>query len=206
MGYEEAMDYLKNQADERYEEDERFQALTAERDQLRAQLETASGNARLYADKCTALEAAVEPLRVESVAQHENWKKIMIAADGRANRATARAEAAESTVAGLRRALEEGKADRWAATVGNTETNAFAPSPWVLMAETALAASPADHERAFKAEALRSTAAELESLRDHIQEYIGPDDARDDIRRICWNRAKDLRDKAGQLEAANATR
>ena len=56
-------------------------------------------------------------------------------------------EVAESTVAGLRRALEAGKADRWAATVGNTETNAFAPSPWVLMAETALAASPDDHER-----------------------------------------------------------
>ena len=63
-------------------------------------------------------------------------------------------EVAESTVAGLRRALEAGKADRWAATVGNTETNAFAPSPWVLMAETALAASPDDHARKLKAEAL----------------------------------------------------
>lgn len=29
----------------------------AERDQLRAQVETASGNARLYADRCVALEA-----------------------------------------------------------------------------------------------------------------------------------------------------
>ena len=54
-----------------------------------------------------------------------------------------------ATVAGLRRALEAGKADRWAATVGNTETNAFAPSPWVLMAETALAASPDEHEAAL---------------------------------------------------------
>lgn len=140
--------------------------------------------------------------------------------------ATARAEAAEkeleqltqlckateererdaiTTAAGLRRALEAGKADRWAATVGNTETNAFAPSPWVLMAETALAASPDDHARRLKSEALRATAKELESLRDHIQEYIGPDDARDDIRRVCLNRAKDLREEADRLEAANAT-
>ena len=89
--------------------------------------------------------------------------------------ATARAEAAEkeleqltqlckateererdaiTTAAGLRRALEAGKADRWAATVGNAETNAFAPSPWVLMAEAALAASPDEHARKLKAEAL----------------------------------------------------
>lgn len=39
-----------------------------------------------------------------------------------------------------------------------------------------------------------AVAQELERLRDHIQEYIGPDDARDEIRRICWNRAKDLRE------------
>ena len=108
-----------------------------------------------------------------------------------------------ATVAGLRRALEAGKADRWAATVGNTETNAFAPSPWVLMAETALAASPDEHERRIKAETLRETAKELESLRDHIQTEIGPDDARDDIRRVCLNRAKDLREEADRLEAAN---
>ena len=35
----------------------------AERDQLRAQLETASNNARHYADRCTALEAEVERFR-----------------------------------------------------------------------------------------------------------------------------------------------
>lgn len=38
-------------------------------------------------------------------------------------------------------------------------------------------------------------AEELERLRDHIQEYIGPDDARDDIRRICASRANDLREE-----------
>ena len=108
-----------------------------------------------------------------------------------------------ATTVGLRRALEAGKADRWAATVGNTETNAFAPSPWVLMAETALAASPEDHARQIKAEALRETAVELESLRDHIQYYIAPDDARDDIRRICLNRATDVREEADRREAPN---
>lgn len=169
-----------------------FRELRQERDQLRAEVER--------------LQRALDVRGEIVTSQNLERERIVVEAQANCDAATARAEAAESTVAGLRRALEEGKADRWAATVGNTETNAFAPSPWVLMAETALAASPADHERAFKAEALRSTAAELESLRDHIQEYIGPDDARDDIRRICWNRAKDLRDKAGQLEAANATR
>lgn len=43
----------------------------------------------------------------------------------------------------LREVLEAGKADRWAATVGNTETNAFRPSGWVVRAETALALTPA---------------------------------------------------------------
>ena len=38
--------------------------------------------------------------------------------------------------------------------MGNAETNAFAPSPWVLMAEAALAASPDEHARKLKAEAL----------------------------------------------------
>jgi len=38
-----------------------------------------------------------------------------------------------------------------------------------------------------------AVADELDMLAAHIQEYIGPDDARDDIRRICRNRAADLR-------------
>jgi len=38
-----------------------------------------------------------------------------------------------------------------------------------------------------------AVADELDMLAAHIQEYIGPDDARDDIRRICRNRAEDLR-------------
>lgn len=42
-------------------------------------------------------------------------------------------------------------------------------------------------------------AEELDRLRDHIQEHVGPDDARDDIRRICANRAKDLRREAEKL-------
>jgi len=41
-----------------------------------------------------------------------------------------------------------------------------------------------------------AAAEELDMLAAHIQNYIGPDDARDDIRRICYNRAKDLRRNA----------
>jgi hypothetical protein len=45
-------------------------------------------------------------------------------------------------------------------------------------------------------------AEELDQLREHIREYIGPDDARDDVCRICYSRAKDLRERAAELEAA----
>jgi hypothetical protein len=38
-----------------------------------------------------------------------------------------------------------------------------------------------------------AVADELDMLAAHIQQYISPDDARDDIRRICRNRAADLR-------------
>ena len=195
--------------------------LAAERDQLRAQLEVASGNARLYADKCVALEAEVERLRrevavicritqgnaadlakpVDTVAEY------VTEARGRINAAIARAEAAESTVAGLRRALEEVRIR--AAFIGHPGEAFYDRGDGVMVPdwrdvlqqlEAALAASPAEHERRIKAESLRSTAAELEVLRDYIQAEVGPDDARDDIRRICWNRAKNLRDEADRLE------
>jgi len=117
---------------------------------------------------------------------------------------TARAEAAESTVAGLRRALD-GFKTAWQAWPPSTDGLAHAVHFGNAMeaVDAALAASPDDHERRIKAEALRSTAAELEVLRDYIQTEVGPDDARDDIRRICWNRAKDLREEADRLEAEN---
>lgn len=109
-----------------------------------------------------------------------------------------RLEAAESLVAGLRVALEEAKRRlKLAGQVPCSEIHA------------ALALTPASAVNRLKAEALMATATELENLRNHIQEYIGPDDARDDIRRICWNRAKDLRAEADRLiaeaekEAAN---
>ena len=52
---------------------------------------------------------------------------------------------------------------------------------------------------AWLAQVKREAAAEeLAMLRDHIQEYIGPDDARDEIRRICANRIADLR--AGKVQ------
>ena len=52
-----------------------------------------------------------------------------------------------------------------------------------------------------------AVADELDMLSAHIQEYIGPDDARDDIRRICRNRAADLRlgAKRGPTAAAVIT-
>ena len=113
--------------------------------------------------------------------------------------ATARAEAAESTTVGLRRALED------APDYIDHPMTGDAAQMLRRYVNTALAASPDEHERRIKAETLRETAKELESLRDHIQTEIGPDDARDDIRRVCLNRAKDLREEADRLEAANAT-
>lgn len=205
-----------------------FRTMQAERDQLRAQLETASNNARLYADKCTALEAA----SAQQMAKERDAATARAeAAEGRADglyRALCEAvkasggiareglsdeflilgvpaemaarkkaqEVAESTAAGLRRALEEIDSDM--AGLGWTKTGRTRGR-----IDAALAASPDKHERRIKAETLRATANELESLRNHIQTEIGPDDARDDIRRVCWNRAKDLRDEAERLEAPN---
>ena len=131
--------------------------------------------------------------------------------------ATARAEAAESTTVGLRRALEDAVDEVQTIAYGKEgdvkndftsgESHGWSMAYMHLcgIVGPALAASPAEHARRLKSEALRATASELESLRDHIQTEIGPDDARDDIRRVCWNRAKDLRETADRLEAANAT-
>ena len=63
--------------------------------------------------------------------------------------------------------------------------------------EEALTACYKDHplysEASVPTAADLAVADELDMLAAHIQEYIGPDDARDDIRRICRNRAEDLR-------------
>jgi len=98
----------------------------AERDQLRAQVDVASGNARLYADRCTALEAEVERLRVRG----DDFRTDMLAAALDRDAATARAEAAESTAAGLRQALEaadkaiEQVHDEWAEPVSAHDAGA----------------------------------------------------------------------------------
>ena len=117
--------------------------LAAEVERLRGESEVWLDGLKLSGeifDRVTAERDAATTRATTAEAQLAHWKKQhdieLLTADGLANAA-----------AGLRRALEAGKADRWAATAGNTETNAFAPSPWVLMAETALAASPDDHER-----------------------------------------------------------
>jgi hypothetical protein len=68
---------------------------------------------------------------------------------------------AQAQVADLRAALEAGRADRWAATVGNTETHAFAPSPWVIEAEALLDRTPAQSLGRLKAAALREAVEEV---------------------------------------------
>ena len=122
---------------------EAAQPTAAEVERLRGESEVWLDGLKLSGeifDRVTAERDAATTRATTAEAQLAHWKKQhdieLLTADGLANAA-----------AGLRRALEAGKADRWAATAGNTETNAFAPSPWVLMAETALAASPDDHER-----------------------------------------------------------
>ena len=77
------------------------------------------------------LRAEVERLRVRG----DDFRTEMVATALDHAAATARAEAAEARAEDLRGALEAGRADRWAATVGNTETDAFSPSPWVIAAE-----------------------------------------------------------------------
>ena len=56
-----------------------------------------------------------------------------------------------------------------------------------------LLAEAEDREASVPTAADLAVADELDLLAAHIQQYIGPDDARDDIRRICRNRAADLR-------------
>jgi hypothetical protein len=95
------LDDLEVVADKGLEWKSKCEALTAERDQLRAQLETASGNARHYADRCTALEAEVERLRGDVANARALAGRNLTAYTA----ATARAEAAEGRAAGLYRAL-----------------------------------------------------------------------------------------------------
>ena len=62
----------------------------------------------------------------------------------------------------------------------------------VARARALLAAAQA-REASVPTAADLAVADELGLLAAHIPQYIGPDDARDDIRRICRNRAADLR-------------
>jgi hypothetical protein len=102
-----------------------FPAILARLDQLQAQLETASGNARLYADRCAALEAEVERLRVELDFEKAENDFGCGGVRSSLRGMTARAEAAESTAAGLRRALEGFKA-AWQAWPPSTDGLAHA--------------------------------------------------------------------------------
>ena len=146
--------------------------------QLRAQLETASGNARHYADRCTALEADLA-----------HWKKQhdieLLTADGLAD-----------TVAGLRRALEE---------IANDGVER-SRDPRTLIAHAALSASPADHDRRIKAEALREAANKygadhIESTNEPPREDYGGGYYDGQYAAVNW-----LMGEVARLEAANATK
>lgn len=65
----------------------------------------------------------------------------------------------------------------------------------------ALSLTPPEALERLKTRERRAGAAEeLRRLREYIQQNIGPDDARDEIRRICANRVSKL--SAAELEAA----
>ncbi len=74
-------------------------------------------------------------------------------------------EPLEREVAALRDVLVQGHDDRWAATVGNTETNAFAKCEWVAAAEKAIvdtAATAKRYETQMREKVLREAAARAE--------------------------------------------
>jgi len=54
-----------------------------------------------------------------------------------------------------------------------------------------------DVEQWLAQQIAKAKAEELENLRDWINKEVGPDDARDDIRRACLNRAARIRKEAG---------
>ena len=176
-----------------------FRELRQERDQLRAEVER--------------LQRALDVRGEIVTSQNLERERIVVEAQANCDAATARAEAAESTVAGLRRALEVAVDEVQTIAYGKegdvkNDFTSVESHGWGMaylhlcgIVGPALAASSDEHERRIKAERLRRTAAELEVLRDYIQTEVGPDDARDDIRRVCWNRAKDLREEANRLDA-----
>lgn len=160
-------------------EAERDEAIT-ERNQLRAQLETASGNARLYADKCTALEGEVERVRADRDVAQRNWDLTQKRATKWAQEstaATARAEAAESTVDGLRRALEDERSPLRLCNPScqeGTVTRCMCRHCVDGRSKAALAASPDEHERRIKAEALRGLKnMSVRKLDGHYVVFLG---------------------------------
>ena len=83
--------------------------------------------------------------------------------------------------------VNESRTSRHGLIAANTELHNQLDSYRALLAEAEA------REASVPTAADLAVADELDLLAAHIQEYIGPDDARDDIRRICLNRAADLR-------------
>jgi uncharacterized protein involved in exopolysaccharide biosynthesis len=190
-----------------------FPGLLARLDQLQAQLETASNNARHYADRCTALEAEVERLQERA----DRSGRALADVYSHLTTATARAEAAEknyeqltqlckatedrertalTTVAGLRRALEEIDGD--VAGLGWTKTGRTRGR-----ISAALAASPDDHARRLKSEALREVAG---SYRAYLISMLQTSECDEAFTRGQIAAMDKLATEAVRLEAPNATR
>lgn len=98
------------------------------------------GNDAGVAQVCAQINAILDGAEVSGTAS-EPWESTR-----------RRVAEARKDLERLREVLEAGKADRWAATVGNTETNAFRPSGWVVRAEAVLALIPASAAARLKAE------------------------------------------------------
>ena len=186
MGYEEAMDYLKDQADRLDDEREAVEALTAERDQLRAEVDRLRGLAATNAADATK---AMQMYRA----------------------ATARAEAAEAHVADLRAALEgtdrrlgkhheSSHIQRAAQSLLGEHCPICVEAPQVFIRHAAaLARTPAQSLAKVKAEALR----EFAKSRD--VEVVGDGDWYNGIEAERTATIGDLLETAARLEkeAAN---
>ena len=207
--------------------------LEAERDQLRAEVERLKERVFSLGDDLSWAQAA--PLLLTARAEaaesflhdlatilnpHESYDSTKITGWARDTvERAAEADQAERTAAGLRRALEE-----LVSQIQKVEESPYYQNVWFVAhlhtgayigpqygneleaAHAALSASPADHDRKLKAEALREAANKYEA--DHIESTNEP--PREDYgggyydgqyAAVNW-----LMGEVARLEAANATK